>query len=202
MTIRLSFIAAAALIAAAAGDLCVEITADTGVFGGGYADTNHMGVAPAIVAAAMFTSGLLILRAVDSWRQRGRGNSTTRLLSAWLDNGGSPRSQIALIVPLQLLVVYGMESAEALMVRRDFPDGVSWLGTHPSLASSSFHGRMGGTDTFPKAIRWAGASKFGCATACNDRRSKKPLGRGVIVASRPPARIDVVFTQEEGEDGD
>lgn len=131
MTIRLSFIAAVALIAAAAGDLCVEITADTGVFGGGYADTNHMGVAPAIVAAAMFTSGLLILRAVDSWRQRGRGNSTTRLLSAWLDIGGSPRSQIALIVPLQLLVVYGMECAEALMVRRDFPGGVSWLGAPP-----------------------------------------------------------------------
>jgi hypothetical protein len=129
-TMQLWFVAAVALIAAAVGDPCVETIASSGVFGAGYVDHNHLGVVPAAIAAAVFLSGVLVLRTFDVWRRVGGAGAPTQL-TAQLESCGSPFIELARIVPLQLGVVYGMECLEALLVHRAVPGGFSWLGAPP-----------------------------------------------------------------------
>src|SRR5580658_4990340 len=112
-TVRCSFVAAVALVAAAVGDPCVEFIAGTGAFGTGYADTDHLGAIPALLAALALVAGLLLLRRSDGWR-RACGGAALRDLSA--------------VVPLQLGAVYGVEWLEAALGGHPVQSGLEWLG--------------------------------------------------------------------------
>ncbi|MGH7727896.1 MAG: hypothetical protein ACREM2_03775 [Vulcanimicrobiaceae bacterium] len=142
-TVRLSFFVAVALVAAALGDPCVESLAGAGVFGPGYADTNHLGVIPALIAGLTFVIGLLVVRGIEGWRTIRAERSARLALAASLESArGVPLPELALVVPLQLAAVFGMECLEAVMVHRPLPSGLSWLGA-PPLVSLAIHVLVG-----------------------------------------------------------
>ena len=47
---RLPFLLAVAILAAGLGDPVVELVSNTGIVGGNYADDNHLGVVPTLLA--------------------------------------------------------------------------------------------------------------------------------------------------------
>lgn len=111
-----------ALVAAAVGDPLVETLADAGLFGPGYADTDHAGVAPAITVALLFFAVFLAIRTVGLFRApAATNNGPARVIAA-------PRIEPLRVLPLQFVGVYGIECFEAVTAHQPVPVGVSWLG--------------------------------------------------------------------------
>jgi hypothetical protein len=123
---RLPVAVAAALLAAGLGDPLVESLSGTGIFGAGYADQNHLGVVPVLVAAATVLAAWFVVRCSDGLRRALRGERVANVAAA----SGSPAlgADLALVVALQLAVVFLMEFAEAALAGTPLQGGVGWLG--------------------------------------------------------------------------
>lgn len=158
VSVRASFLAAVALVAAAIADPCVETIANTGVFGRRYVDHDQAGVVPALIAALTFVVGLLVLRAIDTWRLHRCSQAVRGDRNTWFATIEAPFSDLLLIAPLQLAAVYGMEFLEAAMVHRAAPAGLSWLGA-PPLFSLTVHVLAGAACLWAmrRVIRWLAA---------------------------------------------
>lgn len=110
---RLTFVAAVALIAAAAGDILVESIANTGVLGRGFADNDHSSVLPALAAGVLFVLPLVVCRYMDIAR-----NIADR----------SPLQDAHAVLAVQFALLFLMESAEQLTAQGRLLGGTAWLG--------------------------------------------------------------------------
>jgi len=119
---RFPFLLAAALIAAGLGDPLVEALAGAGAFGPGYADNNHLGVVPALLAAALVLFAVFVLRCYEGWcRRRGERNAAMRERPPGL-------GELPIVLAMQLGAVCGMEFVEAAVARVPMQPGLEWLG--------------------------------------------------------------------------
>jgi hypothetical protein len=148
---RLPFACAVALIAAAIGDPIVEAISNTGIFGHGYSDNNHLGVIPTLIAGtALYV--LLVIRLylakvnlceITSRSKRSR-RSATELRDDWLIdiaryvNARPAAHDLPVIIALQFVALYLMESAEQLALGERLMGGTMWLGG-PALFSVVAH---------------------------------------------------------------
>jgi hypothetical protein len=114
------FLVAAALIAAGAGDPLVEALAGAGAFGPGYADHNHLGVVPVLLAALALLVAVFALGCYR-WRYRARFGRLHAMHAIGL-------LDLPAILAVQLAAVFGMESLEAALVRAPLQPGLEWLG--------------------------------------------------------------------------
>lgn len=112
----------------------METLSDSGIFGPGYADTNHSGVVPAMAIALVFFAFFLVVRAIGLWRATANAGSDGR------EQGSA--FQIGWILPLQFAGVYGIECFEALTAGQPFPAGLAWLGG-PVLIAVAIHVLVG-----------------------------------------------------------
>jgi hypothetical protein len=122
---RLPVAVAAALLAAGLGDPLVESISGTGIFGAGYADQNHLGVMPVLVAAATVLAAWFVVRCSDGLRRALRGE---RMASAVAAAGAPLGEDLPLVVALQLAIVFLMEFAEAALAGTPLQSGIGWLG--------------------------------------------------------------------------
>jgi len=129
MALRLPFLLAVALVAAAAGDALVETISNSGVFGRGYDDNNHLSVIPALVAGALMWLTVTVARTFSLFR---RGSTLRR--GDWLIESAtnlareSPLRDIPLVLGLQLVALFAMESIEQLAFGGRLLGGTVWLG--------------------------------------------------------------------------
>ncbi len=124
---RLSFALAAAVVAASLGDPFVESVSNSGIFGGHYADDNHLGVVPALFAGIGLTAALLLVRCVRLWCGSARGSGDRILAAAKTIAGRSPLRDLPSVFALQMLAVYAIERSEAWLAGGTV-DGLEWLG--------------------------------------------------------------------------
>ncbi len=144
---RLPFLFAAAFMAAGFGDPFVESVANTGIFGGHYADSNHLGVAPTLFVGASFVLELLALRFFEIWR-RSKNPSRSSFIDIARDIGTcSIARDFPVIFVLQMLTLFALESAEQLLSGGKLLGGMAWLGG-PILFSLCAHAIIGGLCTF------------------------------------------------------
>ena len=142
MLSRLPFLLAAALIAGGLGDPLVETIADSGIFGAGYHDTNHLGVLPALVCGLVLTIEIAFIRCMQAFRRDSR-TSRDRLITVVERLGARSALRIVPIVfMLQLLVVFAIEMVEQLLAGSGGPrSGLEWLGG-PVGFSLGVHGLL------------------------------------------------------------
>lgn len=139
---RLPFVVAAALIAAAIGDPLVESISNAGIFGGHFADNDHLSVEPTVFVGAIFVLNALVSRILGLFRQAAhpQGNWLTRSVARV-----TPRSivrYVPLVIALQLLFVFAMESCEQLAGSGRLLGGLVWLGG-PAVFSLATHVALG-----------------------------------------------------------
>ncbi len=140
--LRLPFLLAVAILAAALADPLVETVANTGILGGGYADNNHTSVIPALVAGAVLALEVTLLRALGTCGLLGPGR---RNWIAELATRACPRSfarDLPLVLLLQLVALFLMESIEQLAFGGRLSGGTAWLGG-PVLFSLCVHALIG-----------------------------------------------------------
>ncbi len=143
---RLPYLFAVALVAAGLGDPVVESVSNTGIFGH-YADNNHLGVVPTLLAGAVAVAEVLVLRFVEAWR-RSTDRSSGSLIDIAKDIGSrSVAREFPVISALQLLAVFALESGEQLVAGGKLLGGTAWLGG-PILFSLIAHAIVGGLCTF------------------------------------------------------
>ncbi len=144
LALRFPFLLAVALVAAAGGDALVESISNSGVFGWGYDDNNHLSVIPALVAGALLALTVVSARTVSLFR---RGSALRR---DWLIESAtnlareSPLRDIPLVLGLQIAALFAMESIEQLALGGRLLGGTTWLGgpiafsllTHAVLGSA------------------------------------------------------------------
>ncbi|MBV8343936.1 MAG: hypothetical protein JO190_02955 [Candidatus Eremiobacteraeota bacterium] len=124
-SIRWGFCAALAVISAAFADPLVEFASNAGWFGrGSFTDHSNLDVVPTLVAGA----GLMVLYLVRRapWVVAGRA----------FPRGVTPL--LPTIFLLQILTLYGMETAEQLLVFGHVLGPAVWLGA-PPLISLTIH---------------------------------------------------------------
>jgi len=129
---RWGVIVAAALIAAGLGDPLVETISGAGVFGAGYADRNHLGAVPVLIAALTLLAGIVWMRCSVPLRAALRGRNPHSFGAAAMRRPGV--AQWALIFSLQLGGVLWMECAEAAVSGERLQPGLSWLGAPVPIA--------------------------------------------------------------------
>jgi hypothetical protein len=127
---------AVAILAAGLGDAFVETVSNTGIFGGGYADNDHHGVIPTLLAGAFIALEMLVLRLREIWR-RSRLGSRDALLDLAIGQGSAARD-FPVIFAAQLVALFALESAEALATGHGICTGARWLGG-PILFSLAAH---------------------------------------------------------------
>lgn len=127
---RLAFLMAAALIAAALADPIVETIANTGMLGGQYADTNHVGIIPTLVVGGVLVLELLVFYFVETWRSldaaRGHGGDLLDIAKGLA--AGSFRRDFPSVLAMQLTALFVMESTEQLALGGKLLGGTAWLG--------------------------------------------------------------------------
>jgi hypothetical protein len=146
---RLPFLFAVAFVAAGLGDPVVESLSNTGMFGGHYADNNHLGVVPTLLAGAIVAVEVLVLRFREAWRRSSSGVSDSLIdIAIARDIGsGSVARDFPLIFGLQLVSLFALESAEQLVAGGKLLGGTAWLGG-PIVVSLIAHAIIGGLCTF------------------------------------------------------
>jgi hypothetical protein len=124
---RLPFLSAVALVAAALCDPFVETVSNTGVFGHGYSDHNHVSVIPALVAGVVLIFIAIGARCLDVCRHSGERRDwivgVARHISA-----RSPVRDVPYVFVLQIAALYVMESTEQLLLGGRLAGGAAWLG--------------------------------------------------------------------------
>lgn len=124
---RLPFLVAVALIAAAIGDVLVETISNTGVIGRGYSDDNHLSVIPTLIAggacALLLVCGrcFALLRAPTEHRRWLAG------MAAQISDRSSMQD-LPLVLVLQFVALFVMESVEQLCFGGKLLGGTLWLG--------------------------------------------------------------------------
>jgi hypothetical protein len=133
--IRLWFCAAVAVIAAAVADPMLEFASNHGWFGPGtFTDHSNLDVLPSLAFGMFFAALCLVMRAraaLDTRQGFPHGNllqATRRALKA------RPSALLAVAFPLQLAVLYTMESVEQLAVYRHELGGTIWMGAPVGIA--------------------------------------------------------------------
>jgi len=125
LKIRFGFCAALAVIAAALADPVVEAASNAGWFGhGGFTDHSNLDVVPALLAGVALTTLYFVRRA----RMVLTGNA--------LPNGIIPL--VPMVFALQILTLYGMETAEQFVVWGHVLGSAVWLGA-PWWVSLAIH---------------------------------------------------------------
>ncbi len=126
---RFPFLLAAALVAAALGDLVVEGVSNTGAFGSGYFDHDHLSVVPVLVAGLALALELAVLRLIALLRGNAPAARPGRRIGLPVRfSAGSPLRDLPLVFGLQLAAVYAMQSAEQLAAGGAPLAGAGWLG--------------------------------------------------------------------------
>jgi hypothetical protein len=125
---RLPFVLATALVAGALGDPLVETISDTGIFGPGYHDTNHLGVLPALICGLVLTLEVVLLRCLQALRGGTRCERDWLIAVAERFSSRSPLRDVPYVFVLQLGVVFAIETAEQLLVGGKPEGGTGWLG--------------------------------------------------------------------------
>jgi hypothetical protein len=125
---RLPFLLAAAFIAGGIGDPLVETIADTGIFGAGYHDTNHLGVLPAFLCGLVLTIEIVVLRCVQAVRGDSRTSRERLIAVAERLGARSALRVVPIVVMLQLGVVFAVETVEQVLTTGGVPNGLEWLG--------------------------------------------------------------------------
>jgi hypothetical protein len=124
----LPFVLATALIAGGIGDPLVETIGDTGAFGPGYHDTNHLGVLPALLSGFVLTLEIALLRCLQAFRRDARGDRDVLMAIAHRLRSRSPLADVPYVFVLQLGVVFTIETAEQLLAGGKPAGGAAWLG--------------------------------------------------------------------------
>jgi hypothetical protein len=124
----LPFVLATALIAGALGDPLVETIANTGIFGPGYHDTNHLGVLPALICGLVLTLEIVLLRCLQAVRAGTRSERDWLIAVAQRFRSRSPLRDVPYVFALQLGVVFAIETVEQLLVGGAPESGLTWLG--------------------------------------------------------------------------
>jgi hypothetical protein len=135
---RFPFILATALIAGGLGDALVETISDTGVFGRGYHDTNHLGVLPVLLCGVVLAVEIALLRSLRSLRRAPPGRDWLADLATRFGSR-APLRDVPYVFVLQLGVVFGIESLEQALSGGAPPAGPAWLGA-PIAFSLAAHG--------------------------------------------------------------
>lgn len=144
---RLPFLFAVALLAAGLGDSVVESVSNAGMFGGRYADNNHLGVVPTLLVGALFALQLIALRLLEAWRRSAK-SSRDQLIDIARDIGtGSVAQYFPVIFVLQIISLFALESAEQFLAGGKLLGGTAWLGG-PIFFSLIAHAIIGGLCTF------------------------------------------------------
>jgi hypothetical protein len=130
---RIPFLIAVALVAAAIADPVVESISNTGVFGGHYADDNHTGVIPTLLAGLLLMFEIAAVRCFQSLRSsnrsKGSNGSNGRLADVAREfSTRSPARDLPSVLALQLAVLFMLESTEQLLVGGKLLGGIVWLG--------------------------------------------------------------------------
>lgn len=144
---RLPFLVAAAIIAAAIADPVVESVSNTGIFGGGFADDNHLGVVPTLLVGALLVLNILALRFSEICRRSAAG-SGDRLID--IARGFASRSSardLPCVFVMQLIALFALESAEQFATGGRLLGGTEWLGG-PVFFSLTVHALIGAGCTF------------------------------------------------------
>lgn len=128
MRSRLPFLIAAALIAGGFGDPLVETIADTGIFGAGYHDTNHLGVLPALLCGLVLTIEIALLRCIQAFRGDSRTSRERLIAVAERLGARSALRVVPIVFVLQLGVVFAIETIEQLLTGGGLRSGLEWLG--------------------------------------------------------------------------
>lgn len=126
---RFPFLLAAALVAAALGDLVVEGVSNTGAFGSGYFDHDHLSVIPVLCAGFALVLEIAVLRLMALLR--GGALGARRGLPAGVAgrlSGRMLRRDLPLVLAMQLAAVFAMQSAEQLAAGGATLAGPGWLG--------------------------------------------------------------------------
>jgi hypothetical protein len=139
---RFPFLVTIALVAAALGDPFVESVSNTGIFGGSYADNNHLGVLPALFVGGALLLALATLRCAAIWHSS-RDDSGAWLKHAARDIAGrSPWYDLVFVLGVQLALLFALESCEQLVAAGTLLGGLAWLGG-PILFSLTAHALIG-----------------------------------------------------------
>jgi hypothetical protein len=139
---RFPFLIAAALIAAAIADPVVESISNTGVFGGGYDDNNHLGVVPTLLAGLLLAAEMLVMRFIEIVR-RSANRSHRSLIDVARGFAARPIARdFPCVFAVQLLALVALESSEQLIAGGELLGGTAWLGG-PIVFSLLMHGLIG-----------------------------------------------------------
>jgi hypothetical protein len=126
---RFPFLLAAALVAGAVGDVVVEGVSNTGTFGSGYFDHDHLSVIPVLVAGLALVLEVAVLRLMALLRGTASQARPDRLIDvAARFSTGSPLRDLPLVFGLQLAAVFAMQNAEQLAASGMPVGGLGWLG--------------------------------------------------------------------------
>jgi len=131
---RLPSLTAVALIGAALGDPLIESISNTGVFGRGYTDNNHLSIVPVLVLAVLFACEILAARGLTMWRQGARAPLDQLRKVASRMGGGSLLHDLPVVLGMQLTAVFLMENAEQIAVGGGFVGGTAWLGAPVAIS--------------------------------------------------------------------
>ncbi len=147
---RLPFLLATALIAGGLGDPLVETIGDTGVFGAGYHDTNHLGVLPALICGFVLAVEIALLRCAQTLRHTPHDGDWLRALTTRIGSR-TPLGDLPYVFVLQLGVVFAIETFEAMLAAGKPVSGTAWLGG-PIAFSLALYALIALAVTF--AIAW------------------------------------------------
>jgi len=125
---RLPLLVAVAFIASALADPVVESVSNTGIFGGHYADDNHIGIIPTLLVGLILVFEMLALRFAAIWRHS-RNRSGDGLVDVARKFASGPFARdIPAVLVMQFGALFLLESAEQLTVGGKLLGGIAWLG--------------------------------------------------------------------------
>ncbi len=142
---RAPFVIAAALLAAATANPIVESIADSGVFGGGFADHDQSSVGPTLAIAALFALAFVVARTVRLLKRAPASTSMFSEIARDLARRG-PARDVPLVLALQFAALYAMERVECF-ASGGVESGLAWLGG-PILFAVAVHAFVGIGATF------------------------------------------------------
>jgi hypothetical protein len=148
------------LLSAAIGDALVESVSNSGLFGKGYDDDNHLSVIPALVAGMTL---VLLVVAVRTWSLLRSGSSLRR--GDWLAESAAEfvhapsRFDLPAVLAIQFTALFLMESVEQLFFGGKLLGGTVWLGG-PIAFSVLTHALLGAAcmALFAGIVRWLHAA--------------------------------------------
>jgi hypothetical protein len=128
-------------------DPFVESVSNTGIFGGGYADDDRLGVVPTLLIGIVLVLGVATLNCVRVWRQEVHTGNRWFVNAAKDLSTRSPINDLPFVFLLQLCALFSLESSEQLLSDGHLLGGLVWLGG-PIAFSLLTHALMGAACTY------------------------------------------------------